>query len=471
MGVRDTLARWIGGELDEQRSGDLALSFQEWVNYFTYNNNMYAVAANQTLVGDNEEIQSNFTGLVAGAYKSDGVVFACMLARQLLFSEARFQFRQRQKGRPGDLFGTPELSVLEHPWRGATTGDLLGRAIQDADLAGTAFIVRRRRDRISRFRPDWTTMVIGSPNADSDATDPDAELLGLIFHPGGQGSGHDPIVVGAENVAIFAPIPDPTAILRGMSWLTPVVREIQGDLAATAHKERYFEKGATVNLVVQTGIPDVTKFREWVRMFRDAHDTQAAKTLFLQPGSEATPIGSNLVETDFKSVQGSGETRIAAASGMHPVVVGLSEGLAGSSLNAGNFNAARRIVADKTLRPLWRNIASSLESIIAVPDGAELWYDDRDIAFLSEDVKDRADVQAIEGKTIGSLIDHGFPPDDAINAVTAYDWERLIGTHTGLNSVQLQAPLSTEPQDAEPKAPTNGQGSQEDANALVSQEG
>ena len=56
---------------------------------------------------DRERIENDFEGYVEGAYKADGIVFACILARQLAFSEARFQWRQLRSGRPGDLFGNP----------------------------------------------------------------------------------------------------------------------------------------------------------------------------------------------------------------------------------------------------------------------------------------------------------------------------------------------------------------------------
>ena len=113
-----------------------------------------------------------------------------------------------------------------------------------------------------------------------------------------------------------------------------------------------------------------------------------------------TVVGADFQQMDFKVVQGAGETRIAAAARMHPVIVGLSEGLQGSSLNAGNFNSARRLVADATLRPLWRNAAASLANIVDLNSvrttrgsGVELWYDDRDIyRFLQEDMKDRAGI-------------------------------------------------------------------------------
>jgi hypothetical protein len=41
-----------------------------------------------------EGIGSDFAGLVNGAYKANGIVFACELTRMALFSEARFQWRR-----------------------------------------------------------------------------------------------------------------------------------------------------------------------------------------------------------------------------------------------------------------------------------------------------------------------------------------------------------------------------------------
>jgi hypothetical protein len=469
MGVVDNIRSFIFGPSERT---DRPLQFSDWINYFNYANNTYTYQLNQTMVGNREEIAANFSGLIAGAFKSNGVVFACMLARQVLFSEARFQFQQMRGGRPGDLFGTGDLSVLERPWPGGTTSDLLSRAIQDADLAGTAFLVRTRRDRIRRLRPDWVTMLIGSPFPDAepedDADDIDAELLGILYHPGGPGKGRDPERIPVENVAVFAPIPDPAAKFRGMSWLMPIIRDIEGDTAASNHKLNYFDKGATVNLVVQTGVSDPTKFQEWVRAFRREHTGgDSSRTLFVSPGADAKAIGSTLQEADFRNVSASSETRIAAASLLHPTIIGLSEGLQGSSLNTGNFEAAARLTANKFLRPTWRNFSGSLENIVPAPAGSRLWYDDRDVPFLAEDIEKAAKVHQTHATTIDTLLKAGFKADAVLDAVTAGDFERLRGAHTGYLSVQLQPPLAADAVDPV----HNGQGSEEDANAVVSQEG
>ena len=63
-----------------------------------------------------------------------------------------------------------------------------------------------------------------------------------------------------DQIMHFAPIPDPLASYRGMSWLTPIIREIQADSQATLHKESSFQNGATPNMIVKLDVNNVEKF-------------------------------------------------------------------------------------------------------------------------------------------------------------------------------------------------------------------
>ncbi|HEX7097760.1 MAG TPA: phage portal protein, partial [Acidimicrobiia bacterium] len=368
-----------------------------------------------------------------------------MATRQLLMSEARFQFQELRDGQPGDLFGTRDLSILENPWPNGQTADLISRAVQDVDLAGNFFAVRRP-NRIRRLRPDWMSIILGSENdPDADSWDIDAEVIGYAYHPGGYYSDRDPVVLMPEQVAHWAPIPDPIAAYRGMSWITPAIREIIGDSAARDHKVKFFENGATPNLVVSLDLDDPEKFKRLVETMDTEYKglANAYKTLYLAAGATATPVGADMKQLDFKTVQGAGEVRIASDSGIHPVILGLGDSLTGSSLNQGNFGAARRLTADKTLRPLWGGLAGALQSIVPPPPGSRLWYDDRHIPFLADDVKDAAEVRQMNASAIRQLIDGGFDPDKVVDAVVSGDLKRLMGNHTGLVSVQLLPPGTT----------------------------
>lgn len=386
--------------------------------------------------GENEQVEYDFAGYVSEAYKRNGVVYACIQARLLVFSEARFQFQSLDGGRAGDLFGNADLALLERPWPNGTTGELLARMEQDASLAGN-FFATVVDGRVRRLRPDWVTVVTGSRSGGGPFA-LDAEVKAYIYEPKA-GEHRDPVVLTPDQVCHWSPIPDPDAQWRGMSWLTPVIREVQADTAATRHKAKFFENGAIPSVVV-TYDADLspTAFQAFVEHFRSQHTgvDNAYKTMHLGGGADVTTIGANLQQLDFKATQGAGETRVAAAAGVHPVIVGLSEGLAGSSLNAGNFAAARRRFADGTIRPLWRSAAAALESLVPVPAMARLWYDDRDIPFLQEDQRDRADIEFVRAQTLRQLVEAGFDAESAVAAVNSEDMSLLV--HTGRLSVQLQ---------------------------------
>jgi phage portal protein BeeE len=386
---------------------------------------------------DHEEIENDFPGYVRALYKSNGIVFACMQTRMHVFSEARFQYQRMTKGRPGDLFGNQDLSLLESPWPNGTTGELLSRAIQDTDLAGNHFVVREK-GRLRRLRPDWVQIILTEPPDQAVKSD----VAGYLYTPGGTRNDAPPSTIYLpEEIAHWSPIPDPDAQYRGMSWLTPVIREIQADKAATAHKAAFFKNAASPNLAVafKESVTEA-QFKAFIKAMDEAHAgvDNAYKTLYLGGGADVTAISADMRQMDFKIVQGAGESRIAAAARVHPALVGLSEGLAGSSLNAGNYGSVRDWFGSGTMRPLWRSICAAYQSLVPAIDGTRLWYDDRDIPALRADKKDLAEIQSTQATTITSLITAGYTPETVTAAVMAEDWSLL--KHSGLMSVQLTPP-------------------------------
>jgi len=384
-----------------------------------------------------EPIGDGFAGYAISGLAGNTVVWAIERVRVDVFSEARFQYQRMRNGRPGDLYGAADLALLEHPWAGGTTGDLLARMLLDADLAGNSFWTLLD-DELVRLRPDWVEIVLAD-RYDAEGNRVGYRKVGYFYYEDGK-LGGTPAVFLPSEVAHFAPKPDPLASYRGMSWLTPVLREIQADTEATRHKLKWFENAATPNLAVSLPreiSPDA--FTEFVEKMDAAHkgtDT-AYKTLYTGGGADVTVVGADMRQMDFKVTQGAGESRLAAAGGIHPTIVPLSEGMQGSSLNAGNYGSARRSTADITFRPLWRNAAGSLAALFQVPADSRLWYDDRDVAFLREDARDAAEIARIEASGIGQLVHDGFTRESATAAITARNMTLLVPDPAWV-SVQLQ---------------------------------
>ena len=425
---------------------------QEIVRYSVdqYANDLaFAFAGNRYLLGGGtgwtktEDIETSFTGYINSIYKSNGVVFAIILARMLLFSEARFcWFDIADNGEDGRPAGRDGLDVIERPWPNGSTGELLSRMEQDVSLGGNFYAVREP-NRLRRLRPDWLTIVLTAPPAEAVESD----VAGYWYHPGrsysnaGEPAPMDEVYL-PDEVAHFSPIPDPDAQYRGMSWLTPVVREVMADKAATDHKLAFFENGATLGVVISAK-ENLTnaQFKEWKANFAGLHGgtNNAYKPLFLASPVDTSVTTANMQQLEFKVTQGAGETRLCAAGGVPPIIVGLSEGLASATYS--NYGMARRKFGDGWAHPQWKMASTALSSIVEAPrPDVRLGVNTRGIAFLREDAKDLAEIMQIQASAVSSFITAGYEPDSAAAAVDANDLTLL--KHTGLTSVQLMPPGS-----------------------------
>ena len=411
---------------------------------------LYRPTVTTTYAGQKvEPVGDSFYGYLNGAYKANGIVFAVSMARARLFSEARFKWRRYgQTGGGTDLFGNRELERLEHPWPGGTTQSLLMRAEQDVTCGGTFFLAESEDGRrLLRRRPDWMEFILSVPPDQAVESD----ILGYKYTAGGPQSGGREKFYLLDECIHWAPIPDPDAAYRGMSWLTPVIKEMQADQAATEHKGKFFTNAATPNMVV-TAPPTLTpdQFKEFMRLGRESTQglEEAYKTMYLGGGATAAVVGANLAQMDFRATQGAGETRVAAAGGVPPIIVGLSEGLASATYS--NYGQARRAFGDTWGSNQWRSFCGAVEPLLVKPDDAELWYDTRDIPFLREDQKDLAEVASMNMATINAALAAGWTPESAKQALLAEDFSLL--QHSGLMSVQLQAPARPDAQDGQASA-------------------
>lgn len=411
-----------------------AISFTDWAklwsgNSVTFNGRPHA------------SIPLGAFGPGAGAYRGNSVVFACESKRAAVFSEARFAFQRLRSGTPGDFFVDGSLRLLEQPWPGATLRDLLVACELDIMSAGNSYWVLDENDEFLIWLDPACITIVTSAHVDPISGQKTGEqLLGYVYRL----QGGTPTYYAPHEIAHYKPIPSGSSRFLGGSWLSPCLPDVNADELITQHKVVSLDSGAKLGVVVSID-KDVQPddFDAFVQLFNEKHEGAAnsGKTLFLGGGADVKTVGQTFDQLNLKAVQGGGETRIAACSGVPAVVAQISEGLAGSSLNAGNYGAAKRAFADITIRPLWGAWAGAFQYLLNTPRDARLWYDDRDVAFLREDVTDQAEILAKNALTTRTLLDAGFEPDAVVEAVDSGDIKRLSGSHSGLFSVQLQPPV------------------------------
>lgn len=440
--------------------GQLPQFLNDYYSYFGYGGAVYPLGLNQSALSwsKTEEISSSLPNYMQ-AIKRSPPAFAAQMVRASVMSQARLIWRNRADRH---TFRDAGLRVFEKPWTNGTQGELLGRMEWHAGLAGNAYVYRQP-GRLRVLRPDWVAIVYGSQSEPDDPKGAlDGEVVGYLYQNGGftQNNRNKPTVILPEELAHWTPLPDPMSPGLGMSWLTPALRDVQADTAALEHKLAYFSNGATPNLVIKASslVPNVTptQFAEWVDTMESKHkgSANAFKTLYLQPGADATVIGSNLAELDLTSITSHGETRVSYLSRVPAVILGIAAGLKGSSLNAGNYGEARRNFADSWFYSELMDACAALESIQPAPGGAQLWYDVADVPLLREDSLDAANIEKVKEETIVAYVNGGFTPDSAVQAVLAQDVNLL--KHTGLVSVQLQPPGTMAPKPESPQPNGNG---------------
>jgi len=410
------------------------------LNSFVYEGNSYSynpLGIQQSLDGSPvETIANSLQEYAQKCYAANGVIFSLMAVRQLVFSAISFQYLNKVSG---ELFGNTDLKLLEEPWVGGTTQTLLGEIIQDADLVGN-YYGTKIEDEVVRLRPDWVNILLEPRMLRGGIVG--YRKAGYRYTEGGINSGNDSVFFLPDEVIHFAPYPDPLAKYRGMSWLTPVIREIQTDGQMEHHKSMFMKNGATPNMVVKAP-PEMPRdeFEKWLDTIdqKTRGVRNAYKTMYMAGGADVEVVGKDMKELDFANIQGHGETRLAAAAGVPPIVAGFSEGLQAATYS--NYASARRRFADGTMHPMWQLISGACAPIVKQGSGFKLWYDARGIPFLREDAKDAAAIFQIQASSIRTLTDGGFIPKTILEATSVQDVTKL--EHSGLFSVQLQPVYKT----------------------------
>jgi phage portal protein BeeE len=356
----------------------------------------------------------------AKAYESNGVVFACTLVRMMMLAEATFKYRSLKDKH---LFGNPDLQLLEYPWLNATAGELWARMEQQSSLHGNAFVAKVADDELLVLPAD--EVVIVSEVVTSSTGVKYKRPIGYDWDPNrlpGVDSKATAQFFTVDEVAHWSPIPDPSANFRGMSWLTPVLRDVAGDSAMTAYKAMYMDHGSPVVAVKYDRPlkPETVDYLIQRIKAKYGGVNNAWNPLVFDQGADPV-MSAGLDQLDFRNIQAGGELRICAAAGVSPILIGLRPSDGGDS-----YQTAMRQFGDMHMRPLWRSACASLQKLVAVPADSQLWYDTSDIAALQAAETEKAQVTQVSAAALLTFIQAGMTPESAVLAVNSGDLSLLV---------------------------------------------
>ena len=366
----------------------------------------------------------NLVAAATQAYETNGVVFACILARMMLLSEATFKFRNLTDK---SLYGTEDLRILEYPWPNGTAGELWASLELAVSTAGNSFTAKLEDDLLLRLPAVETTIV--SQETVSTGGVRYKEVIGYDWDPDrnvspGAKRSAKAQFFPVEEVSHWSPIPDPLANWRGMAWLTAIMREVYADSAMTTYKSVYLDHGsplAAVKYPMKLRPETIDAIIDRVQA-RFGGAANSGKTLVFDNGADPV-MGAGLKELDYAAVQAVGEERICAAAGVPPAIIGLKTAEDNSS-----YQTEMRRFADLTIRPLWRSGCAALQKLVPnVPArGVQLWFDTSDIAALQAAETERAQVTQVNAAAILTLVQAGHTRESVIAAVNSGDLSLLV---------------------------------------------
>jgi phage portal protein BeeE len=384
------------------------------------------------------------------------IVQAAIMLRASCLMQIRFATRERVPAKGSRELGySPSLDILDRPFPGALPGELPMRMEIDGSLYGNSYWYESTPlGQLGASNPtrqltwlDPTKMKILTGDQEGPTGKKCGRFLLAYQVQDKDGSPEETFLPG--EIVHYRPLPDPDHPFRGLSWLSALLPDITADQDMTTYKHAFLSNAATPNLVVmfQNNIGE-DAFKAFRERMESTHTGPANgfKTLYLGSGADVKVVGSNFAELNLNDNQAYGETRLAVASGVPASLLGIAEGMKGSTLNTANYAATRRRFSDMTIRPAWRIMCGALEVVAPPGPGRQLWYDDRDIPFLAADLQDQAVVMTAEGNMIVQLTNAGYDTESVKSAVIDRDWSQL--GHSGFMSVQLQ------PRETLPKAPS-----------------
>lgn len=332
---------------------------------------------------------ARYLHLAQSAYGLNALVYSCVrLLAQSVPEAPLVAYRQLRDGGREPLGWDAELQRLIHqPNELMTEYEMLEMIETHLDLAGRAFLWKQRANNgrpiaLWPLRPDRVGPVYSTSDVDGERV-----LGGWSYALPGSG---DRMLIRREDIIAFN-FPDPAGetggMVEGLGPTMVLAREIAADNEATSFVGALLANYAQPSMVIKTKIPiaDEKTARAlkgaFMRQLGGAHRGEPA---LLDADTTIEKLSFNLQELEFPGLRANAETRVAAAYGVPPILVGLKAGLDRATYS--NMQQARAYFAQTTLRNRWRRYGDQFTNDLAKEFGDDLIlaFDDSRVAALAE---------------------------------------------------------------------------------------
>lgn len=189
--------------------------------------------------------------------------------------------------------------------------------------------------------------------------------------------------------------PDPTSLSIGLSPLKAATRDDQADRKRGNYLGEMLTNIHTPGMILKQehGWSPEEKADARALLYDLVGPGKRGSPLFMEGKESEAAFPTPLSDLDWPGVAGLSETRLCAAYGVPPIVIGLRSGLEHATYS--NFEEANQAFYKHTMKPLWKFLAAVLtRGLIYAEDGYGEEYIDFDltrVAQLEEDLDKRGE--------------------------------------------------------------------------------
>lgn len=342
-----------------------------------------------------------FMSLVSQGYRRNAVAYACI--RTLSTSVAEPPLKVFRKNTDAEDENHPLRRLLERPNPFMSEFEFWELVVTHMSICGKSYWWKQRSNRgepiaLWPLRPDRI----------SPKLDPDALLAGWTYTLDGKDF---PLPVG--DVLAFN-LPDPGdetgGVVGGLGPLQVLAAEIDTDNEATSHVFALLRNYAVPGVAVKVkGEVDDDEKEAFKRDFMNRYGGSRRGEPAIIDGAEVdiTPLSHTLRELEFPDLRGVAESRICAAIGVPPILVGVKVGLDRSTYS--NIAESRRFWTQTRLAEWWRRLSDQITHDLLAEfgpaDGVVVRFDVAGLPAYQEIMAERAERYASAFKAGVLLVD------------------------------------------------------------------
>lgn len=336
-------------------------------------------------------LNPTFRSLTRDGYQKSSAFFACVSALAFAFPEPPLLIYDDEGDQGQSLPRHGLRRLLRRPTPFMGEAEIMVTTMVYMAVGGNAYWhkLRGKGNQVVQLRPYHAGQIIPVPGGENWIQHYLYDNLGTQ----GIGSTREnlPKIDPADIVHFKWPSPDPAQPWMAQPPILSAAAEVDSDVEAVRYVFALLHNDAiprTVLTVPGDRVLDDAEVRRMKEQWRERYGgANRGDVAILEGGSKVDRLGMNLQELAFDALVKLPETRIAASLRVPPILAGLNAGLERSTFS--NYGEARTALAQDTLIPLWRIVASEVTADL-LPEfpgdrGVEARFDTSKVAALQED--------------------------------------------------------------------------------------